>query len=68
MARGPLVFIPHHTTVAEYYDFMLEVHVSGCLSVVHWFILILFPDSNLSKYQRIFAKLGIYMYIDVVEI
>ena len=56
------------TIVVGYYGFTLVVHVSVrpsihpsvCPSVFS------FPDDNLSKYQWIFAKLG--MYIDIVEI
>ena len=68
-----LIFIPSLTVVAGYYDFTLVVHVSVCLSI-HPFIhpsicrmsVFLFLYNNLSKYQWIFAKLG--MYIDIVEI
>ena len=61
------LFIPHHTIVAGYYGFTLDVHVSVRPSVSHtsvhpFFIL----DDNLSKHKRIVTKLG--MCIDIVEI
>ena len=60
-----LLFIPHHTIVAGYYVFTLDVRVSIRLSVewmsvclfVHPSISISFPDDNLSKHQWIFTKL-----------
>ena len=62
--------IPHHTIVAGYYGFTLNVCVPVHPSYVHPFvlpsILILFPDDDLSKHQWIFTKLG--MCIDIVEI
>ena len=54
-------FIPHHTILAGYFGFTVDVLVS-----VHLSVCILFPDDNLSKHQWIFTKLG--MCIDVVEI
>ena len=66
--------IPHHTIVAGYYGFTLDVHVSirqsvcpsVCQSYVRPFIHFSFTDDNLSKIQWIFTKLG--MCIDIVEI
>ena len=60
------LFIPHHTIVAGYYGFTLDIHVSVSSSVVHPSVHISFPDDNLSKHQWIFTKLG--MCIDIVEI
>ena len=34
VARGPLVIIPHHTIVAGYYGFTLDVCVSVCPNFV----------------------------------
>ena len=45
---------------------MVSHWTSVCLSICQWYVHILFPDGNLSKYQWIFTKLG--MYIDIVEI
>ena len=55
------LFIPHHTTVAGYYGFTLDVHAS-----VHPSVHFSFLDDNLTKHQWIFTKLG--MCIDIVEI
>ena len=54
-----MLIIPCHTIVAGYYD-MLVFYVSVRLSIF------LFLEDNLSKCQRIFTKLG--MYIDIVKI
>ena len=60
------LFIPHHTIVAGYYGFTLDVRVSAHPTVHHLSVRFSFPDDNLSKYQWIFTKLG--MCIDIVEI
>ena len=60
------IFMPHHTIVVGYYGFMLDVHVSVHLSVSRTSLCFSFLDVNLSKHQRIFTKLG--MYIDIMEI
>ena len=52
---------PHHTIVAGYNGFTLDVRVSVRPSV-----RFSFPDDNLSKHQWIFTKLG--MCIDIVKI
>ena len=51
--------------VVGYYGITLAVRVSVRLSVVRLSV-ILFPDTNLSKCQLIFTKLGVC--IDIVEI
>ena len=48
--------IPHHTIVAGYYGFTLDIRVSVRLSVVHLSVVrpsihFSFPDDNLSKHQ-----------------
>ena len=63
-----LIFIPHHTIVAGYYGFTLDVCVSVRPSVVRPSVRFSFPDDNLSKHQWIFTKLSICMCIDIVEI
>ena len=64
------LFIPHHTIVAGYYGFTLDVHVSAPQSYVcpsvRPPVRFSFPDDNWSKHQWIFTKLG--MCIDIVEI
>ena len=59
-------FLPHHTIVAWYYGFTLDVRVSVRPSVVRPSVRFSFPDDNLSKRQWIFTKLG--MCIDIVEV
>ena len=49
-----------------FYGFMLDLHVSICLSICHPSIYTLFLDDNLSKYQWIFTKHD--MLIDNVEL
>ena len=61
-----MLFIPHHTIVAGYYGFALDVRMSVRPLVLHPSIRFLFPDDNLSKHQWIFIKLG--MCIDIVDI
>ena len=64
------IIIPHHTIVAGYYGFTLDVRVSAYPSVSRTFICpsvrFSFPDDNLSKHQWIFTKLG--LCIVIVEI
>ena len=70
----PYVFIPHHTIVAGYFGFTLDVCVYVRLSInpsvvhlsIRQAICFSFPDDNLSKHQWIFTKFG--MFIDIVEI
>ena len=57
-----LIFIPHHSIVAGYYGFTLDVRVSVHPSVIH---LISFPDDNLSKHQWIFTKFGICIVVGI---
>ena len=66
-ARHEVIFIPHHTMVAGYYGFTLDIHVSVCPSsnLLH-FGPSIFYFQMMSKYQWIFARLG--MYIDIVKI
>ena len=54
----------HFYLVTGYYGIILVVCVSICVSYV-WPSVFLFPG-NLSKFQWIFTKLG--MYIDIVEV
>ena len=60
------IFIPRHTIVTGYYGFTLDVHVPVRPSVIRPSVRFSFPDDNLSKHQRIFAKPG--MCINVVDI
>ena len=60
------IFIPHHTIVAGYYGFTLDVRVSVRPSAVRPSIRFSFQDDNLSKCQWIFTKLC--MCIDIVDI
>ena len=62
----PFIFIPHHTTVAGYYGFTLDVLVSVRPSYVGPSVRFSFPDDNLSKHQWISTKLG--LCIDIVDI
>ena len=61
-----IIIIPHHTIVAGYYGFTLDVRVSVRRTYVHPSGCFSFPDDNFSKHQWIFTKLG--MCIDIVEI
>ena len=56
------LFIHCHMIVVGYYGFTLVVRV--CQSICHSSIplsLFLFPDDNLSEYQWIFTKLGVFI-------
>ena len=66
---GPLtdlfLFIHCHMIVVGYYGFTLVVRVTLCQSIYHRSInpsLFLFPDDNLSEYQWIFTKLGVFIH------
>ena len=58
-SRYGIFFIPHHTIVAGYYGFTLDIRVSVHQSYVRFSLL----DDNFSKHQWIFTKLG--MCIDI---
>ena len=59
------LFIHCHMIVVGYYGFTLVVRVSLCQYIYHSSIppsLFLFPDDNLSEYQWIFTKLGVFIH------
>ena len=65
------IFIPHHTKVAGYYGFTLDVCVGKFRQILTELSaqdtpIFLFPDDNFSKHKWIFTKLG--MCIDTMEV